>query len=112
MYKVVKRCFDFICALLALIVLSPIFLLTMIGILPRIPSAPAIISDSRIFLPRTDKVAAAPAHPARIPRGIPISPSTSPSKYLDDLFCVLVAPTLASMPRYLTFSVSDIPKAL
>ena len=32
-YRVVKRCFDFICALLALIVLSPIFLLTMIGIL-------------------------------------------------------------------------------
>lgn len=33
MYKVIKRCFDFFCALLALIVLSPIFLLTAIGIL-------------------------------------------------------------------------------
>lgn len=32
-YRVIKRCFDFFCALLALIVLSPIFLLTMIGIL-------------------------------------------------------------------------------
>lgn len=32
MYSVIKRCFDFICALLALIVLSPIFLLTAIGI--------------------------------------------------------------------------------
>ena len=33
MYKVVKRIFDFIGALLAMIVLSPIFLLTAIGIL-------------------------------------------------------------------------------
>lgn len=33
MYSFIKRCFDFFCALLALIVLSPIFLLTMIGIL-------------------------------------------------------------------------------
>ena len=33
MYRVVKRFFDFFCALLALIVLSPVFLLTMIGIL-------------------------------------------------------------------------------
>lgn len=33
MYRVIKRCFDFICALLALIVLSPIFLLTAVGIL-------------------------------------------------------------------------------
>ena len=33
MYSIIKRCFDFIGALLALIVLSPIFLLTMIGIL-------------------------------------------------------------------------------
>ena len=33
MYRVIKRCFDFFCALLALIVLSPIFLLTIIGIL-------------------------------------------------------------------------------
>lgn len=32
-YKVIKRCFDFAGALLALIVLSPIFLLTIIGIL-------------------------------------------------------------------------------
>ena len=32
-YKIIKRLFDFICALLALIVLSPIFLLTLIGIL-------------------------------------------------------------------------------
>ena len=32
-YKIVKRCFDFICALLALIILSPVFLLTMIGLL-------------------------------------------------------------------------------
>ena len=33
MYKIIKRCFDFICAFVALVVLSPIFLLTMIGIL-------------------------------------------------------------------------------
>ena len=33
MYSFIKRCFDFIRALLALIVLSPLFLLTMIGIL-------------------------------------------------------------------------------
>lgn len=33
MYSFIKRCFDFICALLALIVLFPIFLLTAIGIL-------------------------------------------------------------------------------
>lgn len=32
-YPFIKRCFDFFCALLALIVLSPVFLLTMIGIL-------------------------------------------------------------------------------
>lgn len=33
MYLAVKRCFDFLSALFSLIVLSPIFLLTMIGIL-------------------------------------------------------------------------------
>ena len=33
MYLLLKRCFDFLCALLALMVLSPIFLLTAIGIL-------------------------------------------------------------------------------
>ena len=33
MYKLIKRLFDFICALLALIVLSPIFIMTAIGIL-------------------------------------------------------------------------------
>ena len=33
MYKIIKRVFDFTGALLALVVLSPIFLLTMIGIL-------------------------------------------------------------------------------
>ena len=33
MYNIVKRAFDFICALLALIILSPIFILTMLGIL-------------------------------------------------------------------------------
>ena len=33
MYKAIKRCFDFICALLALVVLSPVFLLTAVGIL-------------------------------------------------------------------------------
>lgn len=32
-YRIIKRFFDFICALLALIVLSPIFILTTIGIL-------------------------------------------------------------------------------
>ena len=32
-YFVLKRCFDFFCAFLALVVLSPIFLLTTIGIL-------------------------------------------------------------------------------
>lgn len=33
MYRIIKRCFDFTGALIALIVLLPIFLLTMIGIL-------------------------------------------------------------------------------
>ena len=33
MYKLIKRLFDFICALLALIILSPIFILTAVGIL-------------------------------------------------------------------------------
>lgn len=33
MYQLLKRLFDFICALLALIILSPIFILTAIGIL-------------------------------------------------------------------------------
>ena len=33
MYSFIKRCFDFCCALLALIVFSPVFLLTAIGIL-------------------------------------------------------------------------------
>lgn len=33
MYSCIKRFFDFICALLAIIVLSPLFLLTMMGIL-------------------------------------------------------------------------------
>lgn len=32
-YRFIKRCFDFICALLAITVLSPIFILTAIGIL-------------------------------------------------------------------------------
>ena len=33
MYSLIKRCFDFICALVALLVLSPVFLLTALGIL-------------------------------------------------------------------------------
>ena len=33
MYSIIKRCSDFICALLAIILLSPVFLLTMVGIL-------------------------------------------------------------------------------
>ena len=33
MYQIIKRCLDFICAFIALIVLSPVFLLTIIGIL-------------------------------------------------------------------------------
>ena len=33
MYSTIKRCFDFLCALIALIVLSPIFLFTALGIL-------------------------------------------------------------------------------
>ena len=33
MYRVIKRSFDFICALIALILLSPVFILTAIGIL-------------------------------------------------------------------------------
>ena len=32
-YRTLKRCFDFFCALIALLVLSPIFLLTALGIL-------------------------------------------------------------------------------
>lgn len=33
MYRVIKRCFDFICALIALIILSPLLIMTVIGIL-------------------------------------------------------------------------------
>ena len=33
MYSFIKRCFDFFCALIALLVLSPVFLLTALGIL-------------------------------------------------------------------------------
>lgn len=33
MYSIIKRCFDFFCALMALLVLSPVFLLTALGIL-------------------------------------------------------------------------------
>lgn len=33
MYKIVKRLFDFMCVFIALVVLSPVFLLTVIGIL-------------------------------------------------------------------------------
>lgn len=33
MYKILKRLFDFMCAFIALVVLSPVFLLTIIGIL-------------------------------------------------------------------------------
>lgn len=33
MYAFIKRCFDFFCALVALLVLSPVFLLTTIGLL-------------------------------------------------------------------------------
>ena len=33
MYKVIKRCFDFLCALIALLVLLPVFVLTAVGIL-------------------------------------------------------------------------------
>lgn len=33
MYSYIKRCFDFLCAFLAILVLSPVFLLTALGIL-------------------------------------------------------------------------------
>ena len=33
MYSSIKRCFDFFCALIALLVLLPVFLLTAVGIL-------------------------------------------------------------------------------
>lgn len=33
LYKAIKRCFDILCALMALLVLSPVFLLTALGIL-------------------------------------------------------------------------------
>lgn len=33
MYSIIKRTFDFLCALIALIILSPIFILTFVGIL-------------------------------------------------------------------------------
>ena len=47
MYLFIKRCFDFFCALLALIVLSPVFLLTMIGILISDPG-PVFYKANRI----------------------------------------------------------------
>lgn len=47
MYRVFKRCFDFFCALLALIVLSPLFLLTALGILISDPG-PIFYKANRI----------------------------------------------------------------
>jgi lipopolysaccharide/colanic/teichoic acid biosynthesis glycosyltransferase len=47
MYQFIKRCFDFICALLALIVLSPVFLLAAIGILISDPG-PVFYKANRI----------------------------------------------------------------
>ena len=47
MYQFIKRCFDFFCALLSLIVLSPIFLLTIIGIL---------ISDGRPIFYKANRI--------------------------------------------------------
>lgn len=46
-YKVIKRCFDFFCALLALIVLFPIFLLTALGIIISDPG-PVFYKANRI----------------------------------------------------------------
>lgn len=47
MYSFIKRCFDFLSALLALIVLSPIFLLTALGI---------IISDPGPFFYKANRI--------------------------------------------------------
>lgn len=46
-YRIIKRCFDFFCALLALIVLSPIFLLTTLGIIISNPG-PIFYKANRI----------------------------------------------------------------
>ena len=53
-YRIIKRCFDFIGALFSLIVLSPIFLLAIIGILvsdrgPRFYKANRIGKDNKPF---------------------------------------------------------------
>ena len=46
-YRIIKRCFDFFCALLALIVLSPIFLLTALAIIISDPG-PIFYKANRI----------------------------------------------------------------
>ena len=52
---------------------------TTIGIVPRMPSAPKMISASRILLPSIASVIFVPIYPKRSPRGMPIRPSTKPS---------------------------------
>ena len=73
---------------------------------------PAIIPVEMILWPTNFSVMPIPKIPAKIPTGIPIAPKIAPSKYTLFRFCDLVAPTDASIPRYLTRSESDIPKAL
>lgn len=55
MYSFIKRCFDFFCAFIALVVLSPVFLLTIIGILisdwgPIFYKANRIGKDNKPFI--------------------------------------------------------------
>ena len=73
---------------------------------------PAIIPVEIILLPINLRVIPIPSIPAAIPTGMPTAPKIAPSKYTLFRFCALVAPTEASIPRYLTRSASDIPKAL
>ena len=50
--------------------------------------------------------------PRSIPRGIPIKPRMNPSKSTFLRICLLVAPTDASIPYILVFSVIEIAKLL
>ena len=58
------------------------------------------------------KVISIPKIPKNIPNGILTVPKTKPSKNTVSLFCFLVAPTVASIPKYRLLSASEIPKEL
>ncbi|MNV98213.1 hypothetical protein D3C71_1934460 [compost metagenome] len=69
-------------------------------------NAPSII----VFM--NEKVIPIPARPHKMPMGMLIKPMTIPSKNTEFRFCLFVAPTLASIPKWRERSETDIAKAL